>query len=352
MNIVCYSLQESVPVVLYPDKIAVVIPCYKVSAHILSVIGAIGTQAGRIYVVDDCCPEQTGNLVEAAPLGSQVCVLRHTQNQGVGGAVLSGYAAAIADGYEVIVKVDGDGQMDPALIPEFVTPILEGEADYTKGNRFFDIESVQSMPRVRLFGNSVLSFFAKFSTGYWQLFDPTNGYTAIHADVARHLPANKLSRRYFFETDMLFRLNTLRAVVVDIPMEARYGEEVSNLRICQAIGEFSIKHATNFLKRLFYNYYLRDLSLASFELPVGVALFLIGSIYGAYHWLQSYLVDATTPAGTVTLVAVMILVGTQLILAFFGSDIANVPSRPISRSLRLRGKQFSSMTNNRKRGSA
>lgn len=332
------------------DRVAIVIPCYRTRKHILGVLLEIGRSAGKIYVVDDCCPEKTADHVEAAALGPHIQVLRHSINQGVGAATLTGYAAAIADGYEVIVKMDGDGQMDPALLPELVNPILKGEADYTKGNRFFDIESVRSMPRIRLFGNSVLSFFAKFSTGYWQLFDPTNGYTAIHADVARHLPANKLSRRYFFETDMLFRLNTLRAVVVDVPMEARYGDEVSNLKIGQAIVEFALKHAKNFFKRLFYNYYLRDLSLASFELPVGVTLFILGSSYGAYHWLRSYYMDLTTPAGTVMLAAILVLLGTQLILAFFGSDIANVPTRPISRSLRLRSKKGAAFANNGGRG--
>src|SRR5262249_39074317 len=155
----------------------------------------------------------------------------HEQNQGVGGAVMSGYRAAIADGMAVVVKVDGDGQMDGSLIPYFVAPIINGEADYTKGNRFFDLEQINQMPPMRLFGNAVLSLMTKLSSGYWNLFDPTNGFTAIHVDAARHLPFDKISKRYFFETDMLFRLNTINAVVVDVPMDASYGDEVSNLKI-------------------------------------------------------------------------------------------------------------------------
>ncbi|MEX5669547.1 glycosyltransferase family 2 protein, partial [Pseudomonas neuropathica] len=87
-------------------------------------------------------------------------------------AVMSGYRAAIEDEMEIIVKVDGDGQMDPSLIPHFIEPIVSGQADYTKGNRFFDLESVRSMPKMRLFGNAVLSFMTKMSSGYWDLFDP------------------------------------------------------------------------------------------------------------------------------------------------------------------------------------
>lgn len=219
-------------------RVAVVIPCYKVTRHIQDVITGIGAEVEHIYVVDDACPESSGMFVEQNVSDPRVKVLFCSENQGVGGAVMAGYRAAIAGGAEVIVKVDGDGQMDPSLIPEFILPIIIGDADYTKGNRFFDLEEIRNMPRVRLFGNAVLSLMAKLSTGYWDLFDPTNGYTAIHADVARHLPFAKISKRYFFETDILFRLNTLRAVVVDVPMSAKYADEVSNLKISKIIGEF------------------------------------------------------------------------------------------------------------------
>lgn len=178
-------------------KIAVVIPSYKVVGHILNVINTIGPEVCRVYIVDDCCPDGTGAFVQANAKDDRVVVIYHKENQGVGGAVTTGYKAAIEDGMDIIVKVDGDGQMDPSLIPDFVAPIIDGEADYTKGNRFFDLEGIHAMPKVRLFGNAALSFMTKISSGYWDLFDPTNGYTAIHRDVARHLPLNKISRRYF-----------------------------------------------------------------------------------------------------------------------------------------------------------
>lgn len=181
------------------EKIAVVIPSYKVTNHILGVIAGMGPEVAKIYVVDDCCPEQSGTYVEQHCIDPRVVVLRNPENQGVGGAVMTGYRAAIEDNMDIIVKVDGDGQMDPALIPQFIEPILAGEADYTKGNRFFDLEEIRAMPKVRLFGNAALSFMTKFSSGYWDLFDPTNGYTAIHRDVARHLPFGKISKRYFLK---------------------------------------------------------------------------------------------------------------------------------------------------------
>jgi dolichol-phosphate mannosyltransferase len=307
--------------------IAVVIPCYKVSTHICKLIQEIGADVDIIFVVDDACPEKSGELVEKTINDSRVRVIYHGINKGVGGAVLTGYQAAISAEAEIIIKIDGDGQMNPDLIPLFIAPILRGDANYTKGNRFYNLEEIRAMPLVRLFGNAALSLLTKLSSGYWDLFDPTNGYTAIHSDVVRHLPFGKISQRYFFESDMLFRLNTLRAVVVDIPMDAKYGNEVSNLKISKIVSEFFVKHVRNFVKRIFYNYYLRDMSLASIELPLGLLLFISGAIFGFYNWLHSLNVGVTTPAGTVMLAALPVLMGLQLILAFLAYDIASVPHR-------------------------
>ncbi|WP_198560292.1 glycosyltransferase family 2 protein [Pseudomonas chlororaphis] len=314
-------------------KIAVVIPSFRVRNHILTVISKIGPEVSRIYVVDDFCPEKSGEFVELNCQDTRVSVLRHLENQGVGGAVMTGYQAAIDDGMEIIVKVDGDDQMEPHLISNFVAPILAGEADYTKGNRFFDLEEIRAMPKLRLFGNSVLSFMTKLSSGYWDLFDPTNGFTAIHRDVAKHLPFTKISRRYFFETDILFRLNTLRAVVMDIPMDAKYGDEVSNLKVSKIVGEFLVKHARNLIKRIFYNYYLRDMSIASIELPLGVLLFLFGVIYGGYNWVYGLSIGATASSGTVMLSSLPIILGGQLILAFIAYDISALPSRALHKRI-------------------
>ncbi|MBC5764754.1 glycosyltransferase family 2 protein [Ramlibacter albus] len=311
------------------EKIAAIIPCYRVKAHILDVIGRIGGEVGRIYVVDDACPEHTGDHVEAHCNDIRVVVVRNTENLGVGGAVMAGYRAAIADGADILVKIDGDGQMDPALVWRFVRPIAAGQADYTKGNRFYDLTEIGQMPTMRLVGNAVLSFMAKLSTGYWNVFDITNGYTAIHAKVAKHLPMDKISRRYFFETDMLFRLNIVRAVVVDVPMDAAYGSEVSNLRIRRIVGEFLAKHARNFFKRIAYNYFLRDMTVASLELVFGAALLGFGVVFGSVHWWRSAQLGLATPLGTIMLAALPTLVGLQMLLAFVGFDVANVPRRPI-----------------------
>jgi glycosyltransferase involved in cell wall biosynthesis len=154
-----------------------VIPCFRVRAHVLDVIARVGPEVGRIFVVDDACPEKSGELVRQQCRDPRVTVLEHSANLGVGGAVMTGYRAALGTDALVVVKLDGDGQMDPALIPRLVRPVLAGRADYVKGNRFHRLGDNAEMPLVRLFGNAALSFLSKLSTGYWQMFDPTNGYT-------------------------------------------------------------------------------------------------------------------------------------------------------------------------------
>lgn len=311
------------------DVIAVVIPCYRVTRHIAGVIAAISPEVDRIYCVDDACPDGSGDMIERDISDPRVTVIRHEVNQGVGGAVMTGYAHAIADGATVMVKIDGDGQMDPALLGSFVSPILRGEADYTKGNRFWDLRQIRQMPMLRRVGNLGLSFMSKASSGYWDVFDPTNGYTAIHADIAARLPVESISKRYFFETDLLFRLNTMRAVVVDVPMDARYADETSGLRIGSIVGEFALKHLRNLVKRIAYNYFLRDLPAASLELIAGLALGTFGVVFGGWHWWNSAQQGMDTPVGTIMIATVSVISGLQFLLAFLNYDVNSVPRRAL-----------------------
>jgi len=324
--------------------IAVVIPCYKVSAHICELISRIGEEVNLIFVVDDACPEHSGQLVETACSDPRLHVLYHAVNQGVGGAVLTGYSASILAGAEVIVKIDGDGQMDPALMSAFVAPIVRGEADYAKGNRFFEVETVRKMPIVRLIGNAGLSFLTKLSSGYWDLFDPTNGYTAISAKVAAHLSTSKLNKRYFFESDMLFRLNTMRAVVIDIPMYAEYGNEQSGLKATHEIPRFLFGNIKNLLKRILYNYFLRNFSYATLELVFGIAFICFGSVFGVSNWIEQALSGTYASAGTVMLSALPVIIGLQLLLGFLNYDMASVPVYPLQKRLHFDARGIKSVT--------
>jgi dolichol-phosphate mannosyltransferase len=310
-------------------NVIVVIPCYKVSSQIMNVINKIGDECNRIIVVDDVCPEKSGELVERECNDKRVTVIYNESNLGVGGAVLAGYRLALDYNADIVVKIDGDGQMEPSLIPKFIKPILQHEADYTKGNRFYHIPNLSDMPLIRLFGNAVLSFITKLSSGYWNNFDPTNGYTAIQASLIPLLPPEKVSSDYFFESDMLFRLNLLQAKVVDIPMSAKYSSESSNLMVRKVIPIFLYKNTQNLIKRLFYNYFLRDFSAASIELISGFALAAFGFLFGAWEWYAHVQAGEIASTGTVMVAVLPLVIGFQFLIAFLNFDLTNTPSLPI-----------------------
>lgn len=314
-------------------RIAVAIPCYKVTRHVLEVIQAIGPEVEAIYAVDDACPDGSGRFIEEHNRDPRVRVLYNPENRGVGGAIVTAYQAAMADGMDIVVKIDGDGQMNPALLPSFVRPLLQGRADYTKGNRFFRPESVQGMPPVRLFGNAMLSFLTKLSCGYWNVMDPTNGYTAVRTSVLAELPLDKLEQRYFFETDMLFRLNTVRAVVKDIPMDSLYADEESNLKVGRVLPEFLKKHISRLWRRYVYNYLVRDFNVGTLYSLSGVLLLLAGTAFGTWHWVSGNFNSHPATSGTVMLAALPVLIGIQSLIAFLHYDVSNVPTEPLSLSL-------------------
>lgn len=306
------------------NKVAVVIPAFRCAKFISGVCGKIDPRIKKIYVVDDACPEQSGRAAEALQ-DPRITVLAHARNLGVGGAMKTGYKQAAADGFEIVVKIDGDGQMDPGIAHKFIAPILQREADYTKGNRFFKMSSLKNMPGLRIAGNAGLSFLAKISTGYWHLVDPTNGYTAIHANLIKTVEWEKVNDRYFFETDLLFRLGEQKAVVKDIPIDSFYGEEKSNLREFSEVPRFIRGHFKNTCRRLFYEYFIRDFCVASLELIIGLFLLGCGVAFGLAAWIYLSIHGIVASPGTVMLSVLPILLGTQFILNFINYDISKIP---------------------------
>jgi glycosyltransferase involved in cell wall biosynthesis len=322
-------------------KIAVIIPCYRCRDQILGVLMKIGNEVARVFVVDDACPQHTGEYVKNECKDPRVTVVQHEKNQGVGGAMVTGYQAALAEGMDVMVKVDGDGQMDPELVPDLIAPILSGEADYTKGNRFFRLEGLKQMPVIRKLGNAALSFTNKAVSGYWDIMDPTNGFVAVHAKALALLPLRKIERRFFFESDMLFRLNLVRAVVMDVPMDALYSDERSNLRIRKVLFEFPPKYGSRLIKRLFYTYCLRDFNLCSLQILAGTPLLLAGLIFGGIRWYVNSSRGVFTPTGTILLATVQVVLGFQLLLAAASFDVQNVPRRCLHQLLHVRRRRSS-----------
>ncbi len=310
-------------------KVAVVTPCYNSKDHVLDVIGRIGDEVDFIVAVDDCCPQHTGQHIIDNSNDPRIHVQFNEVNQGVGGACIVGFRKALELGADIIVKLDSDGQMAPELINQFIRPIKEAKADYCKGNRFYDLRMLSAMPFVRLLGNACLSFLSKFSTGYWDLMDPTNGFVAIHAKVLNVLPLEKLDKRFFFETDMLFRLYTIRAKVNEVPMHAVYGEEKSNLRVSSSLVYFFMQHCKRIFKRVFYNYFLRDFNIASINLVLGFLMFFGGGVYGYLTYSVNQALGQPTPTGTIMIVMLVILVGFQLLLSFINYDTQNTPREAI-----------------------
>jgi glycosyltransferase involved in cell wall biosynthesis len=306
--------------------IAVVIPAYCAAGTISSVVSRLQAQVDAIIVVDDACPCGTADALQSSHgTDDSVTLLKLPENRGVGGAFLAGMDEALRLGADIIVKVDADGQMDTSLIPHLIKPILTGRADFVKGNRFYFLSSSRSMPIARRVGNLCLSFLTKASSGYWNIMDPTNGFFAIEARIARLLNPKGISQRFFFESDLLFHLGLLRAKVVDYPIQAVYGDETSNLQIARVFAPFLTGHAHNFLRRLFYNYFFRDFSVASLELVSGIFLLIAGAIYGAVAWIHAYEANTTAPTGSIVLSAIMLLAGFQLLLAFINYDVTMVP---------------------------
>ena len=299
-------------------RIVVVIPCYKVKKQISEVLRSVKKNL-EIVVIDDACPEETGKFVEKN--FKHVKVLYNKKNLGVGGATKRGYEYALQNKFDVVIKMDGDGQMNGGDIDKIINPILNGTSDYSKGNRFHNLNSLNQMPFVRILGNALLTLFAKISTGYWKISDPNNGFTAINLQSLKTLPLDKIHNRYFFESDILFRLYCDNRYVKDIPLESKYGDEQSSLSILHTILTFPFLHARNFCKRFLYNYVLRDMSIATFELPIGLFLFCFGLFRGSTTWLESRASGLPSMTGTVVLSSISLVLGVQLILSFINYDI-------------------------------
>lgn len=306
-------------------RVGVVIPAYRVEEEIAGVLRAMPAEIDHIYVVDDASPDGAAALVEKLAL-ARVRLIRHERNQGVGGATVTGMKAALADSCDIIVKCDGDGQMDPLDIPGLVEPLLLGHADHAKGSRFHHFRQLKVMPAARLIGNAGLTFLAKLASGYWNVLDFVNGFFATRADVLASLPLEHLAPRYFFETDLLIRLNIAGARVCDVPMPAHYGEEKSSLSVTRALFGFPPRLFTGFCRRIFWRYIFYDVSPVAIFGAAGLLLSLFGLVFGVWEWIAHASHGLPTPLGTIMVAAVPFILGFQLLLQAIVLDIQNTPS--------------------------
>ncbi len=317
----------------FSTHIAVIIPVYNEASQIASVLESVPGFVQTIIVVDDQSQDNSAKVIQAvAEKDPRIVPVYHESNGGVGKAMLSGFQKALEIDADIVVKMDGDGQMDPEAILTLIQPLLEGKADYTKGNRFRDFQKLRSMPLLRRFGNSMLSFLTKGAVGYWNIFDPCNGFVAIRKEALCQLPINSIDDSFFFETSMLAELYLLNAVVKDVPLPARYGDEVSHLSIMKVLRQFPIRLAKCFFKRIFLKNFVFDFNMGSVFLVLGTPLMLLGIIFGSVNWWRYALKGVAAPTGTVVILALLITVAFQLLLSAISEDLRNVPEEPLSSS--------------------
>ena len=306
--------------------VAVVIPAYRVGDHIVEVIAQVPHLVRTIIAVDDESPDGTGQLLDQlAQRDRRLVVIHHETNRGVGGATKSGYIEALRRSADVVVKLDGDGQMDPEYIESLVDQILTGQAEYVKGNRFQDWSYLQTMPLARKIGNLGLSFLIKLASGYWNVFDPTNGFTAVAAKTLGQLNFAHLEDRYLFESSMLVELYRHLARIKQVPMPAVYRGETSSLSIWRSLVEFPLYLVPALIRRFLHRYIWQDFTAVSVFVIIGLLSMLFGATFGAYHWIKSIETMQAATAGTVMLSAVPVIFGFQLLLQAIVLDIENVP---------------------------
>jgi glycosyltransferase involved in cell wall biosynthesis len=314
-------------------RVGVVIPAYRVERQIQKVIAAVPGWVEAVIVVDDKSPDQVAARV--AELGDRrVTLIRHQENRGVGGAMRTGFRAALERGLDVIVKMDGDDQMDPSYLPELVQPLVDGRADFTKGNRYASTPSLKQMPLVRLLGNAGLTFLVKLASGYWNIFDPANGYIAVRAEVLARIELERLPDRYFFESGLLIELGKLRAVIADVPMAARYGDEHSSLSIPHTLVTFPPRLLWGLGRRLFWRYFVHDFAALSVFCLLGIPLLLWGAPYGGLVWLEVLRTGVDATPGQVMLAAMPVILGVQFLTQAVVLDIQSVPRTPLSPPIR------------------
>ena len=317
---------------MYHDlKVAVIIPAFCEGARITETVKTLPSWVDHIVAVDDASTDATHQTL-ASIKDPRLVVLKLPENGGVGAATLAGFERALQLDADVLVKMDGDGQMDPAQLPALLEPIRRGEADYVKGNRFLHTRELVQMPFLRRLGNIGLSFMTKLASGYWTVFDPTNGYVAIHSAVVPLLDSTRIHRRFFFESSMLCELGLNRAVVLDVYIPARYDDKISTLSERRAFFEFPPLLLSGFLRRALIQYFVRDFNAASLFVVAGICATAFGTLWGGYHWLVSVETGIVASTGTIMIAVLPVILGIQLLLQSIVMDIQNVPKDPLHRA--------------------
>lgn len=310
-------------------KISVVIPVYNVGETIISLLSKIPDYVDKIYLIDDSCPLGTGKIVKRSSLNiSKLSIIFNEKNLGVGGAVKVGYGKSLLDNYDVVVKIDGDNQMDPDQIENLIKPLLSENIDYCKGNRFLNTFEIENYPSIRFYGNIFLSFMSKLSSGYWDIYDPVNGFTAIKSDVLKKVNFNKIDDGYYFESDMLYNLYLLKGKVKDIPVNIKYFKNsIQNMNIMKESFNFFFKNLNRTYKRVKKTYLLNNFSVGSFFILSFLINFFLTITYGGYNYFYNFFLKKFAPTGVVLLSSIFFLLTILSLMIFLIIDNLNNPNK-------------------------
>jgi glycosyltransferase involved in cell wall biosynthesis len=305
---------------MYRDMtVAVVVPAHNEERLVGRVVATSPDLVDHVIVVDDASTDSTSQAAKAVD-DPRLEVVRLAENQGVGGAIAAGHRRALELGADVSVVMAGDAQMDPVHLPALLDPIADGEAQFTKANRFYSYGSFAGMPRHRVVGNIVMSFLTKAASGYWGLFDPLNGYTAVHRQALERVEFDYVAKRYDFENDFLIHLNILRVPARDVPVPALYGDEVSGIRIGRVGWAMMARLWKGFWRRIWRKYVLQSFSPVALLLFAGLALLALGSAVGVFVVVNT-LGPPIASAGTVLLSVGPLLSGLHLLIFAMVLDI-------------------------------
>lgn len=239
-------------------KIGVVVPAYNEEKFIAGVINTIPCYVDKVYAVNDCSTDKTKEIMSnLAGHSSRLLVVNRQVKGGVGAAIISGHKCALRDNLDIVAVMAGDGQMDPAILSKFLDPVIQGTADYAKGNRLSHTEHVKGMPTFRKFGNFILTYLTRIASGYWNISDPQNGYTAISSNTLRLLDLDEVEKGFAFENDLLVRLNVVSARVVDVPHQSIYTGQQSKINYLKFIITTSRLLSRDTLWRIWAKYIKR-----------------------------------------------------------------------------------------------
>lgn len=273
-------------------RIAVVMPAHNEERLIEDAIAGVPAFVARVYAVNDCSTDQTQEIIErVAADNMSVIPMQHEVNRGVGAAIVTGYKSALKDEMDIVAVMAGDDQMDPAFLPDLLDPIVDGRCDYTMGNRLIYPDYRSGMSTWRFMGNSVLTMLTKIASGYWQMMDPQNGYTAISRRSLEQIDLEDVYPRYGYCNDLLVKLNVNGFRVINVPHPARYGRERSGIRYSTYITKVSGLLLRDFLWRLKMKYLILGFHPLIFFYITGVILTVISLLGGIFALYNKFVAD-------------------------------------------------------------